>query len=178
MQEIYKYCTHEQLTNTPVGSDVLDNEMKEDHNSSREKSPVYKPGPKSKKMKLVPFTDETLVDEESNSPIRSSLSPVLKSPGQDWKIDGSKSKHVDLSDSSDDEDGNIKNTPKPKSFDDLFSEASDTTKKGNEETPTVVFNKDSDDESEKGHADVDDLMGGSDDEKSRNGDNGWDLEDV
>ena len=79
---------------------------------------------------------------------------------------------------SDNEDGFIGNTPKPKSFDDLFSEASDTTKKGNEETPTVVFNKDSDDESEKGHADVDDLMGGSDDEKSRNGDNGWDLEDV
>jgi len=175
-KEIYKYCTHEQLTNTPAEDDVLDNDMKDGHNSLRESSPVYKPGPKSKKMKFVPFTDETLVDEESNSPTRSSLSPALKSPGQDRKFDGTN--HVDLSDSSDDEDGFIGNTPKPKSFDDLFSETSDTTKKANEETPIVVFNKDSDDESEKGHADVDDLMGGSDDEKSRNGDNGWDLEDV
>jgi len=175
-KEIYKYCTHEQLTNTPAEDDVLDNDMKDGHNSLRESSPVYKPGPKSKKMKFVPFTDETLVDEESNSPTRISLSPALKSPGQDRKFDGTS--HVDLSDSSDDEDGFIGNTPKPKSFDDLFSETSDTTKKANEETPIVVFNKDSDDESEKGHADVDDLMGGSDDEKSRNGDNGWDLEDV
>ena len=172
LQEIYKYCTHEQLTNSPAGDDVLDNNMKD---SFTESSPVYKPGPKSKKMKFVPFTDETLVDDDSKSPTRISLSPVLKSPDTDGK---SNSKRVDLSDSSDDEDHPVGNTSQPKSFDDLFSESSNAEKKDNEETSKVVFNKDSDDESEKDHADVDDLMGGSDDEKATNADIGWDLEDV
>merc|ERR1719320_782463 len=171
-KEIYKYCTHEQLTNSPAGDDVLDNNKKD---SFTESSPVYKPGPKSKKMKFVPFTDETLVDDDSKSPTRSSLSPVLKSPDTDGK---SKSKRVDLSDSSDDEDHTVGNTSQPKSFDDLFSESSNAEKKDNEETSKVVFNKDSDDESDKDHADVDDLMGGSDDEKTTNADIGWDLEDV
>jgi len=67
-----------------------------------------------------------------------------------------------------------------KSFDDLFSESSVAPEKITV-APKVIFNKDSDDESEgeKGHADVDELMGGSDDDKSVNGDNNsWDLENI
>jgi len=169
-KEIYKFCTPEQLTNSRAGDESLDDDVKDPAESLRELSPVYKPGPKSKKMKLVPFSDETLVDDDESYSPRSSFSPTLKSPA---KFGGSSRdndiKKVDLSDSSDDEDNSLANAGKQegKSFDDLFFSSSSTPKKIDEVTSGsgVIFNKDSDDESEKGHADVDDLMGGSDDEK-------------
>jgi len=156
----------------------LDNEMEDDGGAS---SPVLKPGPKSKKFKAAPFSDETLVSDESKSPPRSAVSPIRRSSDKVGEIIRASDKGVDLSDSSDDEENQPAQpkTDEVKSFDDLFSESSATNKKVAD--AKIVFNKDSDDESdnEKGHADVDDLIGGSDDDKSRNGDdNTWDLENI
>jgi len=177
-KEIYKYCTHEQLTNSPADDSALDNEEKNGDDSFKDQSPVYKPGPKSKKLKIAPFSDETLVSDESKSPPRSDRSPVRR-VGEIKRA--SDQKRVDLTDSSDDEILPVMaKKDEIKSFDDLFSESSVAPEKITE-APKVIFNKDSDDESEgeKGHADVDELMGGSDDDKSVNGDNNsWDLENI
>eukprot|EP00092_Neocalanus_flemingeri_P026527 GFUD01028750.1.p1 GENE.GFUD01028750.1~~GFUD01028750.1.p1 ORF type:complete len:1371 (+),score=452.05 GFUD01028750.1:48-4160(+) len=166
-KEIYKFCTHEQLTNSTAEDPIVD-ENDEEVNGSPHQSPKYKPGPKSKKSKLVPFSDETLVSDES-------------SPNKVRAIKRASDKNkVDLTDSSDDEDHPIKTTiGEIKSFDDLFCESPVTSKKAND-VAKIVFNKDSDEESdhEKALADVDDLMGGSDDEKSKVGDDVWDLENV
>ena len=134
------------------------------------------PKHKSKKSK-VPFFDETLVTDESKSPSRNSDKGVDSSPHRMSSdkvgeiIRASGKKRVDLSDSSDDENHQGKDpcTLKKngnKSFDALFFESPITTKKA-EDVAKVVFNKDSDDESEqdKAHADVDDLMGESDDDE-------------
>ena len=135
-------------------------------------SPVLKPGPKSKKFKAAPFSDETLVSDESKSPPRGAVSPIRRTSDKIGEIIRASDKRVDLSDSSDDEENQPAKpkTDEVKSFDDLFSESSVTNKKVAD--AKIVFNKDSDDESdnEKGHADVDNLIGGSDDDKSRNGD--------
>merc|ERR1711892_511816 len=177
-KEIYKYCSHEQLTNSPGDDSALDNEEKNGDDSFKDQSPVYKPGPKSKKLKIAPFSDETLVSDESKSPPRSDRSPVRR-VGEIKRA--SDQKRVDLTDSSDDEILPVMvKKDEIKSFDDLFSESSVAPEKITE-APKVIFNKDSDDESEgeKGHADVDELMGGSDDDKSVNGDNNsWDLENI
>eukprot|EP00091_Calanus_sinicus_P007781 TRINITY_DN19020_c0_g1_i1.p1 TRINITY_DN19020_c0_g1~~TRINITY_DN19020_c0_g1_i1.p1 ORF type:complete len:152 (-),score=49.37 TRINITY_DN19020_c0_g1_i1:237-692(-) len=137
-------------------------------------SPALQPGPRSKKFKAAPFSDETLVSDESKSPPRNAVSPIRRTSDKIGEI----IRAVDLSDSSDDEES-AKPKDGVKSFDDLFSESSVNTKKVAD--AKIVFNKDSDDESDhgKGHADIEDLMGGSDDDKSRNGDdNTWDLENV
>lgn len=176
-KEIYKFCTHEQLTNSSTDAS-LDNEVEDDGGAS---SHAHKPGPRSKKFKAAPFSDETLHSDESKSPPRSAVSPRRRTSDKVGEIIRASDKRVDLSDSSDDEENRSAKPKKDevKSFDELFSESSVTNKKVAE--TKVVFNKDSDDESdhEKGHADVDDLMGGSDDDKSKNGDdNNWDLENI
>ena len=147
------------------------------------------PKHKSKKSK-VPFFDETLVTDESKFPSRNSDKGLDSSPNGRSSdkvgeiINASGKKRVDLSDSSDDENHPDKDPSKlkkdgNKSFDALLFESPITNKKA-KDVAKVIFNKDSDEESdpEKAHADIDDLMGESEDEKSKAGDDDWDLENV
>jgi len=140
-------------------------------------SSTIKSGPHSKKQKGTPFFDETLSNDEFSSPPSSPVRSPKWSPDKvgDWKRASIK-KHVDLTDSSDDDAAAVPQEQHSKTFDDLFSES----KKINANTSDIVFNKDSDDsDNEKGHVDIDELMGGSDDDKSKNGDpDRWDLENI
>ena len=168
LQEIYKFCSEEQLTNSTVDAEK-DNEVA----SSPGQSQLSKLGPKSKKIKVAPFSDETLVSDESGSPPRKSR----RSPDKVGQIKRFSQSNVDLSDSSDEE--NEEKNENKRSFDDLFDISPVAPKKDISNNIKIVFNTDSDDESdkEKSHANVDDLMGGTDDEvKSRDDD--WDLENV
>eukprot|EP00092_Neocalanus_flemingeri_P036324 GFUD01039546.1.p1 GENE.GFUD01039546.1~~GFUD01039546.1.p1 ORF type:complete len:744 (+),score=250.90 GFUD01039546.1:103-2232(+) len=156
-KEIYKFCTHEQLTNS--SEDPVPDENGKEIAASPHQSPKYRPGPKSKKSKLSPFSDE----DESKCPNRS---PNKRSSVNIGGV-GDRNK-VDLSDSSDDEDTPVKTSKgESNSFDVLFSESAVTPKKA-KDVAKVVFNKDSDDESdhEKAIGDIDDLIGGRDDQKS------------
>jgi len=153
------------------------NGSKTNSSNSSPLSSTIKTGPHSKKQKRTPFSDETLSNDEFSSPPSSPVRSPKWSPDKvgDWKR-ASKKKLVDLTDSSDDDDA-VPPEQHSKTFDDLFSES----KKINANTSDIVFNKDSDDESddEKGHVDIDELMGGSDDDKSKNGDPvRWDLENI
>merc|ERR1712098_974816 len=114
--------------------------------------PKYKPGPKSKKKALNPWMNENENDRES--PDSSS-----------WeKQDSKKNLGVDLSDSEDDDVVTTTSLSAPvKSFDDLFGGGGTT----NGTTGKIVFNKDSDDESDHGgvSANVEELIKASDDEE-------------
>jgi len=136
---------------------------------SRSPSPVkYKPGPKSKRKveeapapKYRPGPKSKKVVQRPDSPASSDSGHVSTT----WqKV--SPYKTVKVSDSSDDEDAGVATSSKPNdtpSFDDLFGESNAAS---NGRAPTIVFNKDSDSESETagGEARVEELIGCSDDE--------------
>ena len=118
--------------------------------------PRYRPGPKSKKMKMAPppFRDETLVSDTDRS--------------------FDKEEVVNVSDDDDDYVAPKKaDSDEAKSFDDIFGGVVINTNVAAAaavpESSAVVFNKDSDDESEAGGepavvASVADLMGDSDED--------------
>ena len=152
-----------QLTNSTTDDTALDNE-KNNEASSSDLSPQYKPGPKSKKKKTVPMSDDQGAECDSVSPV---VASKKRSSAKIGKVQRASCSGVDLTDSSD-EDNPEESRKESKSFDILFSESKTTLKKSVDRAKPV-FNKDSDDESdqEKTHANVDDLMGGSDDDKSK-----------
>merc|ERR1711971_1249680 len=109
--------------------------------------PKYKPGPKSRKKAMNPWLD---IDRQS--PGSSSLETKRKSM-------------VDLTD-SEDEDHVTSSKPGPvKTFDDLFGGGASSASNGDKKKDSVVFNKDSDDESDEGvKANVEELIRASDDD--------------
>jgi len=112
-----------------------------------DQSPPNKTGPKSKKIKTAPFSDETLMSDDESQSIQSEypgVSDYEKDTAKEDKQTTNK-KSIELIDSSDDEDHPIKKNGKEKSFDDLFFESPVQTKIDASE---IVFNKDSDDESD------------------------------
>jgi len=138
---------------------------------SRSPSPVkYKPGPKSKRKveapapapKYRPGPKSKKVVQRPDSPASSDSGHVSTT----WqKVSPHKTRHV--SDSSDDEEAAVVTSSKPNdtpSFDDLFGASNAASSNG--DAPTIVFNKDSDSESETsgGEARVEELIGCSDDE--------------
>jgi len=146
-----------------------------------DKSPQTKPGPRSKKIKKAPFSDETLVSDDESPSINIESDYIGVSHFEkDKAIEDkhtSKYKSIELFDSDDEDEHPIKKNEEEKSFDDLFFESQVQTKI---ETPKIVFNKDSDDESdqEKELADVVDPIGGNGNTNSEAADDGWDLENV
>ena len=105
--------------------------------------PKYKPGPKSKKAALNPWMDRESPDS------------------------GGVSSRQDRSDSEDEErvTSTSSRQEPAKTFDDLFGGSNEN--KGTSDQ--IVFNKDSDDESDAGEANkvnVDELIGGSDNEEN------------
>lgn len=108
--------------------------------------PKYKPGPKSKKAALNPWMDRDSPDSGGVS----SSSRAANRP--------------DRSDSEDEDTVTSTSRQEPsKTFDDLFGGSSENR----ETTDQIVFNKDSDDESDGGEANkvnVQELIGGSDSE--------------
>jgi len=112
--------------------------------------PKYRPGPKSRKKALNPWMNEN----DRESPDSSS-----------WEKQDSKKKlGVDLTDSEDEDVVTTTSLSAPvKSFDDLFGGGGTT----NGTSSKIVFNKDSDDESDHGgvSANVEELIKASDDEE-------------
>jgi len=112
--------------------------------------PKYKPGPKSKQKTLNPWMDEGRQSPDSGAAVSSSWDSQRKSV-------------VDLSDSDDDGVTTTSSASgQAKSFDDLFGGGATN---GTSDTK-IVFNKDSDDESDHGNnVNVDELIRASDDDE-------------
>ena len=189
-QEIYKYCTKEQLTNGAPDPDALpststisttpatttpDSDVEEVLSESgdpfagisdsfeqpnvEEPTPVepvrYRPGPKSKKQKLM--------IEPPAPPAAASAPPVAPPPWRSEALDDDEV--VALSDSDDEMPSPPKKpvSSEAATFDDIFGNSSAAPVAA----PAVVFNKDSDDEGEAYDAvtaSVAELMGESDDD--------------